>query len=150
MHPLARYAGLTLKGSVSLISRSPAAPYEISSLATPEGAARNLAPPPGWQRTRFEGAKRRTNRSESLSRRVSWRRRRLRGCISKCMYLYSYTAERVFVSSFSLEGRGTACGGGVPDGIDASAAAPHPSCGFAAALLQGPACLGIEEHGVLR
>ena len=40
MHPLARFAGLTLKGSVSLISRSPAAPYEISSLATPEGAAR--------------------------------------------------------------------------------------------------------------
>ena len=68
IHPLARFAGLTLKGSVSLISRSPAAPYEISSLATPEGAASFLAPPPGWQRTRFEGAKRRTNRSESLSR----------------------------------------------------------------------------------
>ena len=49
--PLARFAGLTLKGSVSLISQSPAAPYEISSLATPEGAASFLAPPPGWQRT---------------------------------------------------------------------------------------------------
>ena len=28
------------KGKGSLISQSPAAPYEISSLATPEGAAR--------------------------------------------------------------------------------------------------------------
>ena len=45
--PLARFAGLTLKGSVSLISRSPAAPYEISSLATPKGEASFLAPPLG-------------------------------------------------------------------------------------------------------
>ena len=40
-----------------------------------------MAPPSGWQRTRFEGAKQRTNRSESLSRRVSCRR--LRGCICR-------------------------------------------------------------------
>ena len=37
--PLARFAGLPTQGSISLISRSPAAPYEISSFATPKGEA---------------------------------------------------------------------------------------------------------------
>ena len=42
MHPLCHLAvALPTQGSVSLISQSPAAPYEISSLATPEGEARS-------------------------------------------------------------------------------------------------------------
>ena len=37
--PLSRFAGLLLKGSVSLDSQSPQAPYESSSFATPQAGA---------------------------------------------------------------------------------------------------------------
>ena len=37
MHPYSRYAGLLLKGSMSLDSQVAALPYESSSFATPEG-----------------------------------------------------------------------------------------------------------------
>nr|DAG19679.1 MAG TPA: hypothetical protein [Caudoviricetes sp.] len=57
MHPLARFAGLPTQGSISLISQSPAATYEISSFATPKGEARNTwLPLLGWQRTRVAPA----------------------------------------------------------------------------------------------
>ena len=37
MHPYSRFAGLLLKGSMSLDSQSSTTPYESSSFATPEG-----------------------------------------------------------------------------------------------------------------
>ena len=40
-----------------------------------------------------------------LPLRGSWRRSRLKGCISKCMYLYSYTTTKGFFSGLS-RGRG--------------------------------------------
>ena len=69
------HTGKRLTG-FSVACRLPANPVRLP----PRGGKRvNLGSPVGWQRTRFEGAKRRANRSESLSRRVSCRR--LRGCI---------------------------------------------------------------------
>ena len=76
--PLPAYAGLPAQGSISLISQSPSAPYEISSFATPEGEARY----PPWLSLRGSSEHDLEEQSDAqiivsrFSVRKSWRRRR--------------------------------------------------------------------------
>ena len=75
MHPYSRFAGLLLKGSMSLDSQVALLPYESSSFATPEGEVLAalcleilMSPEAEWR--------------ANLPLRGKRRRRRQRGCIS--------------------------------------------------------------------